>query len=56
MINIEKNGKIYNVNECKAKWSVALNGNKLSVAIDVPKDLCETIEELENYISTSELF
>ncbi len=55
-MNIEKNGKTYNVNECKSKWTVALNGSKLSVAIDVPKELCKTTEELQNYVLTNELF
>ncbi len=56
-MKIEKNGKIYTVEQYSQKWVVTLRSGKLSVAYDVSKKLCPTEAELREYVlKNNELF
>ena len=55
-MDITKNDKTYTVTESRNKWTVKAENGKLSVAYDVSKDLCTTVEELRKYILKSDLF
>lgn len=51
-MQIQKGEKTYAVKEFPKKWTVELVGvgGKLSIAIDVPKELCGTEQELRDYV------
>ena len=53
---IEKNGKIYEIKECAGCWTVILKEGILSVEIKVPKEICETEEDLKLYIEKENIF
>ncbi len=53
---VTKNNKDYTVKETVTKWVVSIENGKLSVAYDIPKDICETFEELQEYVLKDELF
>jgi len=54
---IEKNGKFYIVTETQNKWAVKTENDKLTVAYDVPKELCSTADELRAYVlNNNDLF
>lgn len=53
---IEKNGKSYSVTELRDKWKVSKDSGKLALSVDVPKEICETADELRNYIMNNNLF
>ncbi len=53
---IEKNGKKYEITECKNYWSVVWNNGGLSVDFQVEKEICTTREELEKYIQKEDMF
>ncbi len=54
---IIKGDTVYRVSESSNKWTVKRDSGKLSVSYDVPKELCETEQELRKYVlSNNELF
>lgn len=53
---ITKNGKEYTVTEHRDKWTVKADSGKLSVAFDVSKSICNTADELQEYVLKSNLF
>ena len=53
---VEKNGKLYELNERKNHWSVVLKSGSLTVDFQVSKDICATIEELKEYIQKEDMF
>lgn len=53
---VEKNGKLYELNERKNHWSVILKSGALSVDFQVSKDICTTVEELKEYIQKDNMF
>lgn len=55
-MDIEKNGKRYDVTERQKHWSVVLKSGALKVDFQVSKDLCATLEELKEYIQAETMF
>lgn len=55
-MDITKNNKTYTITESRNKWTVKAENGKLSVAYDVSKDLCATVEELHEYVLKNDLF
>lgn len=54
---IEKNGVKYTITENINKWTVSSGSGSVSVAYEVPKDICKTEKEIKEYIlSNDELF
>lgn len=53
---IKKESNIYSVAEAKDKWVVKLEGGKVSIAYEIPKGICYTIDELKMYIQEDDLF
>lgn len=53
---IEKNGKAYTVAEHRDKWTVKAESGKLSVAFDVSKELCPTVDALRVYVNNNSIF
>ena len=47
---IEKNGKTYTITELQNKWNVKTNSGKLSATYEVSKELCPTIDALQEYV------
>ena len=52
---IVKGEKTYTVTESATKWTVKTDSGKLELAFDVSKDICATIDELREYVTTNEL-
>lgn len=55
-MNITKGEKVYTVKECKSYWSVSTAIGKLTVIYQVPKDMCEILEDLKQYIKSENIF
>lgn len=55
-MDIMKNNNNYCVTEYAEKWVIKSASGKLSVAIDVSKEICKTEDELHNYILSNEMF
>lgn len=55
-MKITKDSIEYTVSERLKYWLVSYSADKLAVDYQVPKTECETFEELEKYILTSEHF
>lgn len=53
---ITKNNKVYNVKETSTKWVVSTESGKISIAYDIPKDICKTAEDLQRYVANNDLF
>ncbi len=53
---IVKGEKNYLVTESATKWTVKTDDGKLAISFDVSKEICGTIDELREYVSTNELF
>lgn len=53
---ITKNGKEYAAAEYSDKWTVKADSGKLSVAFEVSKSICETFDELREYVLKNDLF
>ncbi len=53
---IEKNGKRYDVTECKSAWSVTHRTGDFTVDYRVSKDICPSYEALVDYILTENTF
>lgn len=53
---VEKNGKIYTVRENPKSWTVKIDIENVSVSYNVSKDDCKTFDELQGFISGSDLF
>lgn len=51
---IQKNGKKYVVSEATTKWTVKMQDGKVSVAFEVPKDLCKTEAELREFVTNND--
>lgn len=47
---IEKNSKVYTVTECRDKWTVKNESERLTITFEVSKMLCSTSDELCEYI------
>ena len=55
-MTITKGDSVYIVTELRDKWKVSKGSGKLSLSIDVPKDLCKDENELREYVLSSDLF
>lgn len=55
-MTLEKNGKTYDISECKNHWSVRYTDGGLSVTYEVAKDICENAEELAAYVQSNDMF
>lgn len=55
-MEVMKNGKIYEINETAKQWNVKLIVSKVNTVFNVPKEICETFEDLKNYIAENDLF
>lgn len=55
-MNIEKNGKTYVISECKNHWTVKYSAGGLSVSFEVDKKMCETENELIEYVKDNDMF
>lgn len=55
-MKIEKNGKIYDVRENKASWTLSTKYGKIEVSYNVPKADCPDFNTLKAYIIASDLF
>ena len=53
---IDKNGKNYEVRENKKSWTVSMSVGIVSISYNIPKEYCQTVAELKEYIAKSELF
>lgn len=53
---IEKNEKKYEVRENAKSWSIALRSGALSVTFNVSKDICETEEDVRQYVEREAVF
>ncbi len=51
-MNIEKNGKIYNVRENVHVWTLTATIGGLSVTYSVQKTECPTFDALKAYVAT----
>lgn len=54
-MGIEKNGTTYEVKETAAKWTLKALGGKVSLAYEVSKKDCKTLEELKQYVTGNDL-
>lgn len=55
-MDIIKNGSIYTATESKNKWKVSKDSGKLTVSVDIPKEICKTPDELREYVLSNDLF
>ena len=55
-MTIKKGEFVYYVTESAAKWIVKKNIEKLTVSVEVPKDLCQTEDALRKYVLSSDIF
>ena len=55
-MEISKGENTYAVTELRDKWRVSKEGGKLSLSFEVPKELCKTWGELQEYILSTDLF
>lgn len=55
-MEILKGDSAYKVTELKGKWRVSKDSDKLSLSVDVPKELCNTWDELREYVLSTDLF
>ncbi len=55
-MKLTKGEKIYLINEYDNKWTVKTENGKLTVCVDVLKELCKTETELREYILANDLF
>lgn len=55
-MNITKGENFYVITEHSDKWTVKKEDGKLSVCVEVSKELCKTETELREYILTNDLF
>lgn len=53
---VTKNNKVYTVKETETKWVVSTENGKISIAYDIPKDVCKTTEDLKKYVTDNDLF
>lgn len=55
-MTIAKGDSIYTVTESRDKWKVSKGSGKLTISVDVPKELCKTGDELREYVLSNDLF
>ena len=55
-MTIVKGDSVYIVTELRDKWKVSKDSGKLSLSVDVPKELCKTEDELREYVLSNDLF
>ena len=55
-MNIIKGDSVYTVTESRDKWKVSKDSGKLSLSVDVSKELCKTWDELREYVLSNDLF
>lgn len=53
---IQKDGNMYSITELNSKWIVKAEEGKVSIACEISKDICSTIDELKKYIQENDLF
>ena len=54
---VEKNEKTYTVTETLNKWVVKSDIGKLSVSVEISKELCNSFEDIQRYLyDNDELF
>lgn len=56
MIIVEKNGKQYVVNETKNGWSAVWKSGVVEATFKIPKEICQTEEDVKAYIQTQVMF
>ena len=56
VMNIIKGDSVYTVTESRDKWKVSKDSGKLSLSVDVSKELCKTWDELREYVLSNDLF
>lgn len=55
-MTIEKNGKVYVVNECKNHWTLTWNVGTSVLRFEVDKEICDTFDSLKSHVLTEEIF
>jgi len=55
IMQITKNNKTYAVAELKKNWKLTLDG-VISIDYTVPKFVCPTFAELEQYVASNDIF
>ena len=55
-MEIKKKGKVYEIKETVKQWTIKTTASKLGVNYNVPKEICETFEDLKKYIAENDLF
>ncbi len=55
-MQIEKNGKIFDVTEKISLWAVSRKVGPLTIEIKVPKDVCGDEAALRAYVEREDLF
>ena len=55
-MEITKGNIVYTVSETKTHWSVKTTVSKVDASYSVPKDICNTIDDLKKYILNNDMF
>lgn len=55
-MTIEKNGKVYVVNECKNHWTLTWKVGTSVLRFEVDKEICGTFDSLKSHVLTEEIF
>lgn len=54
-MNVEINGKDYDVKEFASKWVVKIKSERFSASYDVKKSDCSTLDELKKFLIESKI-
>lgn len=55
-MNIEKDGKIYDVKENQTSWTITLADSKVVVSAKITKADCPTFKSLNDFITENDTF
>lgn len=55
-MEIKKGDHTYIVSEKVSQWSVKTDFPKLGVSYSVPKEICQTFDDVKKYISENDIF
>lgn len=55
-MNIEKNGKTYQIKELKKTWKVITKFGKITIVYCVAKNDCQNINELTAFLESENVF
>ncbi len=55
-MRIEKDGRVYVVTETAKQWNIKTDASKMGVFYNIPKEICETFNDLKRYVAENELF